>query len=280
MDNNNQELKALYSELIERMKMGVEMHENLADYYGFLNLPGYQKCHEYHMLCELLAYRKAKHEYMKEFHQLVPPAQMMYNTMTNMANNNSNSNMSNNNMAANNGNNTNHSVMAFNNVSNMNSNSNPIIPQNWYNYTRYDVDAGTKRSAVKEGYKRWLDYEKATKEFFTEMLTRLEKSGQRSFIRKIEFLLDEVEKEIAQGEEKMLELENTGYDMNFIIQQQEGLKEKYARKIKELNMKDYHYRAPGQGNYANYTFEDDDDDDDDDYARSGRSGRGNGRVRS
>jgi hypothetical protein len=41
MAQNNQELQALYSELINRMKQGVEMHEQLADYYGFLNLPGY-----------------------------------------------------------------------------------------------------------------------------------------------------------------------------------------------------------------------------------------------
>ena len=33
----NQELQALYSELINRMKQGVEMHEQLADYYAFLN---------------------------------------------------------------------------------------------------------------------------------------------------------------------------------------------------------------------------------------------------
>ena len=93
MAQASQELQQLYSDLINRMKQGVEMHEQLADYYGFLNLPGYQKCHEYQMLCELLTYRKAKDMYMKEYNQLVQPATMMsHNGMGNMNNNNNNNN--------------------------------------------------------------------------------------------------------------------------------------------------------------------------------------------
>ena len=272
MANVNQELQSLYSELIDHMKQGVEMHEQLADYYGFLNLPGYQKCHEYHMLCELLAYRKAKHEYMREFHQLVPPSDMFNNmNMANMANNGGNNNNNN----SNSNNNNNRSSMAR--MSNMNNNS-PVIPQNWYNYTRYDVDVGTKRSAVKDGFKKWIDWEKSTKEFLNGMLDRLDQSGYRQFTRKIEFLIDEVEKEIAHGEEKMLALENTGYDMNFILQQQDQLKEKYAHKIRELNMKDYQHRPAGVGNYANYNFNDDDDDEDFSYAYEEYARRG-GRAR-
>ena len=86
MAQATQELQALYSELINRMKQGVEMHEQLADYYGFLNLPGYQKCHEYQMLCELLTYRKAKDMYMREYNQLVQPASMMNNMNNGMTN--------------------------------------------------------------------------------------------------------------------------------------------------------------------------------------------------
>ena len=95
MAQASQELQQLYSELIDRMKQGVEMHEQLADYYGFLNLPGYQKCHEYQMLCELLTYRKAKDAYMKEYNQLIPINNMM-NGMANMAANNGMNNMNNN----------------------------------------------------------------------------------------------------------------------------------------------------------------------------------------
>lgn len=243
MAQSSQELQALYSELMNRMKQGVEMHEQLADYYGFLNLPGYQKCHEYQMLCELLTYRKAKDTYMKEYNQLVQPFNMMYN-LTNMGNNS-------NGMNGNSGN-----MNGGNNYAN-------VIPQGWYKYTRYDVDASTKRNAVRDGFKKWIDYEKETKQFLTEMVKRLEQADDRESARKLDYLIDHVGKEIETAEEKMMALENSGYDMNYILQQQDQLKAKYADKIRKLNMKDSQFRRRGMGNYANYNnnFADDDDDD-------------------
>ena len=239
MAQASQELQQLYSELIDRMKQGVEMHEQLADYYGFLNLPGYQKCHEYQMLCELLTYRKAKDAYMKEYNQLVPASNMM-NGMANMAANNGMNNM-------NNGGNYNYRE---------------VIPQTWYKYTRYDVDSGTKRTAVKDGFKKWVDYEKETKQFLTNMVQRLEQQNDRESARKLDYLIDHVQKEIETAEEKMMALENSGYDMNYILQQQEPLKMKYAEKIRKMNMKEDQFRRRGMGNYANYSDHEDDDDDD------------------
>ena len=251
-----QELQTLYSELINRMKQGVEMHEQLADYYNFLNLPGYAKCHEYQMLCELLTYRKAKDMYMREYNQLVQPAYMVNNTLTNMAANSNNPN-------------------AMNNMANnkMNYSSN-VIPTNWYNYTRYDVDQGTKRTAVKEGFKKWLDYEKDTKQYLTNMAQYLEQNNEREAARKLDYLIEHVEKEIEAAENKMMNLESAGYDMNYILQQQEELKQHYAEKIRKMNDKNSQFRRRGEGNYSNYNFHDYEDDDDEEsdfnYARGRR----------
>lgn len=255
MAQATQELQTLYSELIARMKQGIDMHEQLADYYGFLNLPGYQKCHEYHMLCELLTYRKAKDMYMKEYNQLVAPANMMgisnsMGNMTNMANNgNSMSNNGNSNTPSNNS--------TYTQYAN-------VIPQGWYQHTRYDVDVSTKRNAVRDGFKRWIDYEKDTKQFLMNMSQRLEQANEREAARKLDYLIDHVQKEIEHAEEKMMALENSGYDMNYILQEQEPMKMKYAEKIRKLNEKDSLYRRRGSGNYANYN--DDDDCDEDDFA--------------
>ena len=239
MAQASQELQQLYAELIHRMRQGVDMHEQLADYYGFLNLPGYQKCHEYQMLCELLTYRKAKDMYMKEYNQLVPPANMM-NNLTNMGNNNNGMN-------------------SMNNTKNYSN----VIPQGWYAHTRYDVDASTKRNAVKDGFKQWIDYEKETKEFLMQMGQKLEQQNEREAARKLDYLIDHVEKEIESAEEKMMALENSGYDMNYILQQQDHLKAKYADKIRKINMKEDQFRQRGRGNYANYNNYDYDDEDDD-----------------
>lgn len=268
MAQATQELQALYSELINRMKQGVAMHEQLADYYGFLNLPGYQKCHEYQMLCELLTYRKAKDAYMREYNQLVP----LYGMMPTM-NNNGNNGMTN---MANNGNNTNTGNNGGNSGNYMNYAN--VIPQNWYAHTRYDVDANTKRNAVRDGFKRWLDYERETKEYLTQMGQRLEAQNEREAARKLEYLIDHVENEIEHAEEKMMALENSGYDMNYILQQQDQLKAKYADKIRKLNSKEDLFRPRGRGNYANYNNYDNDDDDDDfeyryHYPRYYREGR-------
>lgn len=266
MAQTNQELQMLYSELINRMKQGVEMHEQLADYYAFLNLPGYQKCHEYQMLCELLTYRKAKDMYMKEYNQFVLPAYMVNNTLTNMANNN------NNNGGNNNGNGMNNMTMNGNK-----DYAHNVIPTNWYNYTRYDVDQGTKRTAVKDGFKKWLDYEKETRQYLSQMAQRLEQMGEREAARKLDHLIEHVEKEISTAENKMMNLESTGYDMNYILQQQEELQRHYADKIRTMNEKNMQFRRRGEGNYANYNFTDDDDCDEEEefmYARGmGRGGR-------
>lgn len=240
MEQITPELQNLYSELINHMKQGVEMHEQLSDYYAFLNLPGYQKCHEYQMLCELLTYRKAKDMYLKEYNKLVQPTYADNGAMNNMSANNNNNN----------------SMRQRRNY------SADVIPVNWYNHTRYDVDASTKRNAVKEGFKKWIDYEKDTKQFLTQMMQKLEQMDEREATRKLEYLVDHVEKEIDSAEEKLMNLESAGYDMNYILQQQEELKRKYAKKIREMNDKNAQYRYRGSGNYANYSFTDDDDDED------------------
>lgn len=250
MAQANQEVQRLYSDLINRMKQGVEMHEQLADYYGFLNLPGYQKCHEYQMLCELLTYRKAKDMYMREYNQLISPNTMAFTTG---GMNNSQPQQQQQQQQQQNSMNNNNSF-AYSNVNYTN-----VIPQNWYAHTRYEVDTNTKRTAVHDGFKKWIDYEKDTKQYLLSMAQRLEQANEREAARKLDYLIDHVEKEIEHAEEAVMSLENSGYDMNFILQQQDKLKAKYAKKIREMNNSDYQYRRRGSGNYANYNYDDDDD---------------------
>ena len=270
MAQANQELQTLYSELINRMKQGVEMHEQLADYYAFLHLPGYQKCHEYQMLCELLTYRKAKDMYMKEYNQLVQPTYMVNGTLTNMNNNGGGNNGNSGNMGGNNSN----SMMNRNNYNYAEN----VIPTGWYNHTRYDVDASTKRNAVKEGLKKWLDYEKDTRQYLSQMAQKLEQMNEREAARKLDHLIEHVEKEISTAESKMMDLESAGYDMSYILQQQNELNDHYAEKIRTMNEKNSQFRRRGEGNYANYDRDEDDEDDEYEerkfgynYARGGRS---------
>ena len=74
----------------------------------------------------------------------------------------------------------------------------------------------------------------------------------------------------------MMNLESTGYDMAYILQQQDELKRHYADKIRTMNEKNSQFRRRGEGNYANYSFNDDDDECDEEefgyYSRYNRRG--------
>lgn len=47
----------IFSKIAEHMLHGIMFHEQVANCYGFLSLPGYKKCHEYHYYSEICNYR-------------------------------------------------------------------------------------------------------------------------------------------------------------------------------------------------------------------------------
>ena len=52
------------------------IHDQMSSYYDFLNLCGYQKCHEYHYWCESASYLKLKHHYFKYHSKLIKEKQI------------------------------------------------------------------------------------------------------------------------------------------------------------------------------------------------------------
>ena len=42
----------IFTNLAEHQIKGMMVHEQLANYYDFLGLPGYRNCHEYHFMKE------------------------------------------------------------------------------------------------------------------------------------------------------------------------------------------------------------------------------------
>ena len=62
----------IFSKLAEHMIKGMMVHEQLANYYDFLGLPGYRDCHEYHFLHETCMYRKLCRYYVNHYNKLIP----------------------------------------------------------------------------------------------------------------------------------------------------------------------------------------------------------------
>ena len=61
----------IFSLIAQHMVEGLMVHSQLADFYGFLSLKGYQKCHEYHYFCENKNYRDLCNYYMKHYNKLI-----------------------------------------------------------------------------------------------------------------------------------------------------------------------------------------------------------------
>jgi hypothetical protein len=65
-------VEEIFSQTIEHMLKGFMFHEQMANYYDFLGLEGYSKCHEYHYFKESRAYRELYHYYITTYNKLLP----------------------------------------------------------------------------------------------------------------------------------------------------------------------------------------------------------------
>ena len=62
----------IFADVGTHMVKGLMLHEELANYYDFLGLKGYMKCHEYHYLLESWNLRKLNTYYIKHYGKLIP----------------------------------------------------------------------------------------------------------------------------------------------------------------------------------------------------------------
>ena len=65
-------VEEIYSTIAAHMIKGMMIHDELANYYDFLGLKGYKRCHEYHFLDETCAYRKLCRYYINHHNKLIP----------------------------------------------------------------------------------------------------------------------------------------------------------------------------------------------------------------
>lgn len=61
----------IFPHLFAHLRKGLMIHDQLAQGFGFLNLCGYQKCHEYHFYEESRNYHKLMIAYLENYNKLV-----------------------------------------------------------------------------------------------------------------------------------------------------------------------------------------------------------------
>ena len=66
------ELKEIYSAIVSHQIKGMMIHAQLAEYYDFLGLQGYKRCHEYHFLKESCEYRGVSRYFINHHNMLIP----------------------------------------------------------------------------------------------------------------------------------------------------------------------------------------------------------------
>lgn len=107
-----------------------------------------------------------------------------------------------------------------------------IIPENWYKYTRQDVDINTKRNAIKTNITEWIKWEKSVKAFYSSMYKELCDIGEIADAIMLKDLIVDVDMEIKNADRLMLDLKSADYAMDVIIPMQEEIHEMY-RKLTE-----------------------------------------------
>ena len=184
-------VEEIFAELAAHQIAGFMTHEELANYYDFLSLHGYKRCHEYHYFEESIAYRRLCRYYVNHYNKLV----------------------------------------AYREVDEPR-----IIPDSWERYTRQDVDATTKRNAVKSGIEAWVAWEKETKDLYQRAYKELLDLGEIAAAQFVSCLVCDVDKELKCAERKQLDLSAMGYDIIMIVAAQDEIHEKYKCKVEELTI--------------------------------------------
>ena len=100
-----------------------------------------------------------------------------------------------------------------------------LIPSNWYNHERIDVDTNTKRTAIRNIIKSWVDWETETKTLLETSYKSLYGLGEIRAAIEIGKYIEEVSAELQGAHEKYISLESIGYDMVTIEDEQKKYNE-------------------------------------------------------
>lgn len=109
-----------------------------------------------------------------------------------------------------------------------------IIPAVWRNYTRQDVDVEAKRNVIKTFVTDWISWEDTTKKLYEKKYSQLVSLNEIAAANKIKCLIHDATCELKTATRLHLTLESLNYDMSYIIQIQDHLRNHYKKEIKHV----------------------------------------------
>lgn len=96
-----------------------------------------------------------------------------------------------------------------------------VITSDLYSKNRFDLDSDDVCSFVSSAIVAWVDWERQTKELYTEAYNKLIEFGFGAEANYIMCLLTDVDKELAEAESLLIKLEDIKYDIVEIIEMNE-----------------------------------------------------------
>ena len=156
-------VEEIFSIISTHMAKGLRIHNELANAFGFLNLCGYRKCHEYHFFEESYNYRCLNDFYLDTYNK----------------------------------------ILIENSIEEVN-----VIPINWRKHFKEDVDANTKRAAIKDLTKIWVEWEKETKTLLQTKYKELYELGEICGALEVAKLIEDVSKELVIAHKAQIDLDS------------------------------------------------------------------------
>ena len=105
------------------------------------------------------------------------------------------------------------------------------IPEGWLPHSRRDVDLSTKKKAIQTGAEGWVEWEVETRSIFMKCAKELFDSGEMASYAEVMEYVRDVDCELSEARKELLILESTGYDLSFIMDRQEAIKEDCLTKV-------------------------------------------------
>ena len=109
-----------------------------------------------------------------------------------------------------------------------------IIPADWYKHSRGDITGAAKQEYVKNAMELWKKWEEDTCKLYCDFYQELKTLKEYSATYMIKNLIYDVEREKAEINKKMLELNSMNYSIEYILGQQKLREQEYSLKKKRL----------------------------------------------
>lgn len=102
-----------------------------------------------------------------------------------------------------------------------------IIPESWYRYSREDVDAETKKTAIRSGIAEWIRWETNTLTKLQQAHLDLYDDGEVASAMFLEEFIDGVQKELKYAKRMQIDLSAVDYDLCYVLERQKKIHDKY-----------------------------------------------------